>query len=481
MPAGHYAIPPKRSNLGKKRTNSPRVVSPGVTVKRWNFEKRASVGSLSFRGTPLQASPVRWPSSRRPLSARSSSSTSHRRMAGSNIPYPTADAPPISARRVSDARKFIKIEDEPRSARARLTTTAMEKTTKEAWGGGKSSASHHKVSSNNLSSAMETGAFRSPALRMEVLLAERLQKIDQNNGNGRDENDDDDTDVAARENAKFEVAETMIFHISSPIPTTKGSVKNQVRIAYENRLNRERRMNGAAEEKNDAAQDEIVRSRNHAERLKEENDTFRAQIIELKEESSRLRENAKDALLSNEMKTKRKSSTASSYTEEGDDGDEKIRSLKNKIKDLKFKVLQLRTEPGDISVKAASDLRAKLEMQRMLHENNSLKANWIQEEEGKASSLLPEDVEHDDSPTTLESRFAVDLKMRGSFTEEDEDDDVLSPPQTARGSGAPLSHHRTRETVKKIVTIPNSKPTSAGKDTKHINHKVDTWRKPPAR
>mmetsp|Transcript_33284 Transcript_33284/g.54080 ORF Transcript_33284/g.54080 Transcript_33284/m.54080 type:complete len:227 (-) Transcript_33284:992-1672(-) len=185
MPAGHYAIPPKRSNLGKKRTNSPRVVSPGVTVKRWNFEmnfdtvkregqkkpasarrasvnksksfktkapksarggrpssrqsfiqKRASVGSLSFRGTPLQASPVRWPSSRRPLSARSSSSTSHRRMAGSNIPYPTADAPPLSARRVSDARKFIKIEDEPRSARARLTTTAMKKNYEGGMGGG---------------------------------------------------------------------------------------------------------------------------------------------------------------------------------------------------------------------------------------------------------------------------------------------------------------------------------------------------------
>mmetsp|Transcript_33284 Transcript_33284/g.54079 ORF Transcript_33284/g.54079 Transcript_33284/m.54079 type:complete len:334 (-) Transcript_33284:64-1065(-) len=333
---------------------------------------------------------------------------------------------------------------------------------------------------------METGAFRSPALRMEVLLAERLQKIDQNNGNGRDENDDDDTDVAARENAKFEVfRETFRSIINND--AAYGHILDMVRIAYENRLNRERRMNGAAEEKNDAAQDEIVSSRNHAERLKEENDTFRAQIIELKEESSRLRENAKDALLSNEMKTKRKSSTASSYTEEGDDGDEKIRSLKNKIKDLKFKVLQLRTEVDlaksreTSAVKAASDLRAKLEMQRMLHENNSLKANWIQEEEGKASSPLPEDVEHDDSPTTLESRFAVDLKMRGSFTEEDEDDDVLSPPQTARGSGAPLSHHRTRETVKKIVTIPNSKPTAAGKDTKHINHKVDTWRKPPAR
>jgi len=255
-----------------------------------------------------------------------------------------------------------------------------------------------------------------------------------------------------------------------------------VRIAYENRLNCEKRLSEAAEDKNNAAEDEAESIRNRAKRLQEENETLRAQVIDLKEESSRLRENAKDAL-SDEMKVKRKSSIASSYTEDGDDDDEKVRSLKHKIKDLKFKMLQLRTEVDlaksreTSAVKAATDLRAKLEMQRMLHENSSL-PTIIPEEDGKASSRG--DAENDPS-NTLEGRLAVDLSMRGSFTEEDEDEDVEAPPQTARGSGG-ASHHRTREaTKKKVVTIPNSSSARACKDTKHINHKVDTWRKPPAR
>eukprot|EP00471_Norrisiella_sphaerica_P007271 CAMPEP_0184481630 /NCGR_PEP_ID=MMETSP0113_2-20130426/3187_1 /TAXON_ID=91329 /ORGANISM="Norrisiella sphaerica, Strain BC52" /LENGTH=253 /DNA_ID=CAMNT_0026860865 /DNA_START=1177 /DNA_END=1935 /DNA_ORIENTATION=+ len=233
-----------------------------------------------------------------------------------------------------------------------------------------------------------------------------------------------------------------------------GHILDMIRLAYETRISEL-----IAREYDDATEKTSAELSSKIDTLTSENEALRIRVKEL-ELRAQQQEKTSD---SSETKTKHDAKLGTWESAEKEEGPE-VRALQEEIKNLKFKMLKLRTE-ADLAksreaaaTKAASDLRAKLDMQELVRSGS------------KREDCTPG---MEQNTSSERSNWHLDLRTASIEEEPEEAFELPSQPQPQPPVSAREPRRHPSQHLK-IITIPDGRSSNLA-SKKEVAHKVDTW------